>query len=120
MAPRARLARENGKPVFDRPIPGGPTTTGFDTYFGTDVPNWPPYCFIENDRTVGLPAATLPAGLVGNNLASHNGPALPGWKLEGILPALGDRACEVIADAAKKPGPFFLYLPLTTPHTPWR
>lgn len=110
--------KENGKPVFDRALAGGPTTRGFDTYFGTDVPNWPPFCFIENDRTVGLPTATLPEELVGNNLASKQGPALPGWKLEGILPALTDRACAVIADAAKAPDPFFLYLPLTSPHTP--
>ena len=41
--------------VFGQKIPGGPTTRGFDQYFGTDVPNWPPYCFIENDRTVGIP-----------------------------------------------------------------
>ncbi|RMF96134.1 MAG: arylsulfatase, partial [Planctomycetota bacterium] len=40
------------KKVFSQRIPGGPTTRGFDTYFGTSVPNWPPYCFIENDRTV--------------------------------------------------------------------
>ena len=30
--------------VFSKPILGGPTTRGFDEYFGTDVPNWPPYC----------------------------------------------------------------------------
>lgn len=34
--------------TFAKPVPGGPTTRGFDTYFGTDVPNWPPYCFIED------------------------------------------------------------------------
>ena len=34
------------KEVFSQPIPGGPTSRGFDSYFGTDVPNWPPYCFI--------------------------------------------------------------------------
>ena len=28
-------------------------TRGFDYYFGVNVPNHPPYCFIENDRTVG-------------------------------------------------------------------
>jgi arylsulfatase A-like enzyme len=29
--------------VFAQPIGGGPTTRGFDSYFGTDVPNHPPY-----------------------------------------------------------------------------
>ena len=42
----------------------------------------------------------------------------PGWKLEKILPSLGDRACEIIAQSAQRKGPFFLYMPLTAPHTP--
>jgi arylsulfatase A-like enzyme len=108
------------KPVFDRPIANGPTTRGFDSYFGTDVPNWPPFCFIENDRTVGIPSEPLPARLLKKelHLATRPGPALPGWKLEAILPTLGDRACVFIANAAKQPSPFLLYLPLTAPHTP--
>jgi arylsulfatase A-like enzyme len=60
----------------------------------------------------------LPAALLKDNLASLQGPALPGWKLEAILPALADRACDFIAQSAGTPSPFFLYLPLTTPHTP--
>ncbi len=40
---------------FTRPIAQGPTSVGFDSYFGVDLPNYPPYCFIENDRTVGIP-----------------------------------------------------------------
>ncbi|MEO8495536.1 MAG: sulfatase-like hydrolase/transferase, partial [Planctomycetota bacterium] len=50
--------------VFEQPIAGGPITRGFDVYFGTDVPNWPPYCFIENDRTSGIPSEFLPARLL--------------------------------------------------------
>jgi arylsulfatase A-like enzyme len=104
--------------IFSKPIAGGPTTRGFDTYFGTDVPNWPPYCFIENDRTLGIPSEFLPAANFARNLASQQGPALRDWKLEDILPALGERAAAFIADAAKKPEPFLVYLPLTAPHTP--
>lgn len=104
--------------VFSQPIPGGPTTRGFDEYFGTDVPNWPPYCFIENDRTVGVPSAFLPRALLKDHLASLPGPALKDWKLEPILPALGDRASEFITRQAKAKQPFLLYMPLTSPHTP--
>jgi arylsulfatase A len=104
--------------VFSRPVGGGPVTRGFDLYFGTDVPNHPPFCFIENDRTVGIPTEFLDSRLVGGNQASIQGPALPGWTLEPILPALGDRAVSFIGESAKKPGPFLLYLPLTSPHTP--
>ncbi len=104
--------------VFSKPIPGGPITRGFDSYFGTDVPNWPPYCFIENDRTVGVPSVFLPAEEFKDHRASTQGPALKDWKLEGILPALGDHAVAFIEREAKTPEPFLLYLPLTTPHTP--
>jgi arylsulfatase A len=104
--------------VFSQPIPGGPTARGFDEYFGTDVPNWPPYCFIENDRTVGIPSSLLPAQDFVKNQASLQGPALPEWKLDAILPALADRACDIIAKRAKAKSPFLLYLPLTAPHTP--
>ena len=104
--------------VFEQKISGGPTTRGFDSYFGTDVPNWPPYCFIDNDRTVGTPSVPLPSELFRNHLASLPGPALPDWKLENILPSLIGRACAFISESARKPEPFLLYLPLTTPHTP--
>jgi len=104
--------------VFSQPIPGGPTTRGFDEYFGTDVPNWPPYCFIENNRTAGIPSELLPVEKLKRNQASLQGPALPGWTLEPILPALGDRACEFITRQARARKPFLLYMPLTTPHTP--
>lgn len=104
--------------IFAQPIPGGPTARGFDTYFGTDVPNWPPFCFIENDRTVGIPATLLPPEDFQHHRASNQGPALADWRLEAVLPTLRDRAVAFIEDAAKEPAPFLLYLPLTSPHTP--
>ena len=104
--------------IYSREFRGGPVDAGFDSYFGTDVPNWPPYCFIENKRTVGIPTELLPADALKNHQASLQGPALAGWKLDAILPTLADRACAFIEDAAKRPEPFFLYVPLTSPHTP--
>jgi arylsulfatase A len=106
------------KEVFSQPIAGGPISRGFDVYFGTDVPNWPPYCFIEQDRTVGIPTEFLPARLLRNSQASDPGPALAGWALEPILPALRDRAVKFIAESAAAKSPFLLCMPLTTPHTP--
>ncbi len=104
--------------VFSKPIAGGPVAVGFDEYFGTDVPNWPPYCFIENDRTVGIPSEYAAPELFIKNQASQQGPALKGWTLEPILPALGDRVAAFIAREAKTPKPFLIYMPLTSPHTP--
>jgi len=111
-------ARAAWRTTFQKPIGGGPTIRGFDEYFGTDVPNWPPFCFIENDRTVGVPTELLPARLLKNNLASLQGPALEGWQLESILPALAERAEDFIAHQDQSRQPFLLYMPLTSPHTP--
>lgn len=110
--------RDAWRAVFSQPIPGGPTTRGFDDYFGTDVPNWPPYCFIDGDRTVGIPSELLPAAKLRRHQASLQGPALPDWQLEKILPTLADRATQFIATQAAAKQPFLLYLPLTSPHTP--
>lgn len=104
--------------AFSRPTTGGPTTRGFDSYFGVDVPNWPPYCYIENDRTVGIPSELLPAHLLENNQASIPGPALNSWNFEQLLPAFAERAGGFIRDQAQQGNPFFLYMPLTSPHTP--
>jgi arylsulfatase A len=110
--------RETWKEVFAQPISGGPIERGFDEYFGTDVPNWPPYCFIEQNRTVGIPSELLPAEKLKNNQASLQGPALPDWQLEDVLPALAERAETFIKTQSAAKTPFLLYLPLTSPHTP--
>ena len=104
--------------TFSQPIKGGPLAVGFDTYFGTDVPNWPPFCFIRDEKTVGIPTEFLRPGLVGINLASFQGPALKDWKLEEILPTLEAEAVKFISEQANSKKPFLLYLPLTSPHTP--
>jgi arylsulfatase A-like enzyme len=104
--------------AFAGPNTGGPTTRGFDYYFGVDVPNWPPYCFIENDRTVGIPSELLPSRLLGDNLASYSGPAMPYWHFEQLLPTWARQADEYVRQRAATGEPFFLYLASTSPHTP--
>ena len=103
---------------FSKPTTGGPTTRGFDYYFGVDVPNWPPFCYVENDHTVGIPSEFLPALMIENNQASTPGPALPYWHFEQLLPMWAKKADRFIAESASRSEPFFLYLPMTSPHTP--
>lgn len=108
---------------FSKPIAGGPTTRGFDYYFGVDVPNYPPYCFIENDRLLGTPTEYLNpkkwAGPAFGPLETRPGPAVAGWDLVKILPTLADHAVSYIEGAHRsKDRPFFLYFPLTAPHCP--
>jgi arylsulfatase A len=106
--------KADGNVVFDKPITNGPTARGFDWYFGTDVPNYPPYCFIDNDRTVGNPTAEKTE----RDLNGRPGAMLPGWKFDAILPTLTEKATGYVAERAKDGKPFFLYFPLTSPHEP--
>lgn len=98
---------------FSKPVTDGPTTRGFDYYFGTIVPNYPPYCFIENDKTAGSPTELARGGLF-----NIPGPMVPGWKLVDILPEITRRAVQWIDESAKQEQPFFLYFALTSPHYP--
>src|SRR5207237_3367343 len=100
---------------FTKHIGGGPLEAGFESYFGVDLPNFPPYCFIENDHTVGIPSE--PGKLTRGGI-NRPGPVVPGWNLTNILPELTVRATRSIADSAKSGKPFFIYFPLTAPHYP--
>jgi len=110
--------RRAWKKTFSQAIEGGPTANGFDSYFGTNVPNWPPYCYIENDRTVGIPSEFANIELFQKNQASVQGPALVDWTLEPTLPELGRRTSAFIRSQSEKTDPYLLYMPLTSPHTP--
>lgn len=100
---------------FSQPFKGGPIDRGFDQYFGVDVPNWPPYVWIENDRTQGIPTDQMKADS-SNGVSS--GPSMPGWRLDRILPTLTERCVEYIKGRANEDKPFFLYFAMTSPHTP--
>ncbi len=92
-------------------IADGPTTRGFDTFFGISASlDMPPFAFIENDRYTEAPTAT--------KQWMRKGPAAPGFEAVDVLPTLTRKATETIALRAAEKKPFFLYLPLTSPHTP--
>ncbi|MDR2913948.1 MAG: arylsulfatase [Tannerella sp.] len=100
---------------FSKQITGGPCEVGFDYFFGVDAPNYPPYCFIENRQTLDIPDTFYP---VSKEFDCRAGRGKAAWDLEQILPALETKAVEYINKSAKKEEPFFLYFPLTSPHTP--
>ena len=100
---------------YQLPIGGGALEAGFDHYFGDDVPNWPPYIWIEDDRATAMPTGTMKADS-SNGVSA--GPMMPGWSLEAVLPELTRRCVGYIRDRAAAKEPFFLYFPMTSPHTP--
>jgi arylsulfatase A-like enzyme len=123
--PSRRLEEPNGlrNGVWDytQPITGGPTDHGFDYYFGTHVPNFPPFTFIENDQvfieptdlyeTVNFPGIYMPR-------IFDSMPMAPGWRFEDILPGITRRAVKYVHDQSSEKNPFFLYFSMTSPHEP--
>lgn len=106
---------------FTKPVQGGPTQRGFDYFFGVDLPNLPPFTYLENDRVVIQPTATYShdpsEGIV---LPTHSigAPMAPGWRMQEILPEITRRAVKHVHDRAKQNKPFFLYFSMTSPHEP--
>ncbi|MEI8235104.1 MAG: arylsulfatase [Verrucomicrobiota bacterium] len=107
--------------IFSQPITGGPTAVGFDHYFGMDVPGYPPYCFIENDRTVGVPSQFLSAKdiLPAAMLGEWQGPTVKDWDFYAAMPTLIKHTGAYLTESAKSKDPFLLYLALPAPHQPW-
>lgn len=101
------------KSDFSQPIANNPTTRGFDEFFGiTASLDMPPYAFIHNDRF------TAPVDTEKELYKGRRGPAAAEFEAVDVLPTLTRKAVEFIKDKAAAKKPFFLYLPLTSPHTP--
>ena len=102
------------------PVPGGPLAHGFDHYFGDDVPNFPPYTWIEDDRVLTPPS--VPLTLVGKPAEgaweARPGPMADGWDFQAVPGRLVEHAVEWIGRQRGAPGPFFLYVPFNSPHAP--
>ncbi|MFK7790270.1 MAG: arylsulfatase [Phycisphaeraceae bacterium] len=111
--PRSQAHKANEFVDFTKPVGGGPIEHGFDVYFGDDVPNFPPYTFIENDRLLAEPTVMKPKDMFGDP-----GPMALGWELQAVQPKITERAIEYILSRENRGEPFFLYMPLNIPHTP--
>jgi arylsulfatase A len=109
---------------FKKPYSGGPTAVGFDEYFGISASlDMVPYTFLRNDRVTIVPTIEkqFPMMLGREGGATRLGPAAADFEAEHVLPALTTEAVNSIrqrAADAQAGKPFFLYLPLASPHTP--
>jgi arylsulfatase A-like enzyme len=92
-------------------IKDGPTAVGFDIYWGIVASlDMPPYIWIDNDRFSGE-CTTIKA-------FHRPGPAEAGFEAEDVLPTLVEKTVRYIEKQATSKTPFFIYMPLNSPHTP--
>lgn len=102
---------------YRRSVTGGPNDLGFDHWFGISGSlDMPPYCFLENGRTVGVPAVEKTP----YNPQQRKGLMVEGWRDDQVDIRFADEAARFIDECASvsPQKPFFLYLTPTAPHRP--
>jgi arylsulfatase A len=111
--------RDIGESIdFSVPVFGGPSDLGFDYAFYTAgcSTDQEPFCFIENKTFLGMANASYrnPSG------SWRSGMAAPDWVNETVDVEFTDKALKFIKNSTQKnpDKPFFLYLPLSAPHSP--
>jgi arylsulfatase A len=118
-----KLPEADGSNVdHSKPFTGGPLSHGFDYYFGIIASlNMVPFTFIENNRTVGIPSKIREKDPGNPYIMYEKGLMADGWKDERVGPNLTRKAVNFIESRNKisPEQPFFLYLPLSAPHSPF-
>jgi len=101
-------------------IPDGPLDHGFDSYFGDDVPNFPPYTWFRDEHVLAAPTVAFAPDPVPAEGAAEGraGPMVEGWKLDAVMPRLTEEVVDWIHGQSGGEAPFFLYFPWTSPHAP--
>lgn len=127
---------------FSAPVSGGPTELGFDYSFILPASlDMPPYVFVRNNRVVD-PKVTLTADIYPHKQSEtvyawdrkhtngddiywergvwwRNGEMSRSFRFEECLPTIVNEGLSFIEEKGRKKESFFLYMPLTGPHTPW-
>jgi arylsulfatase A-like enzyme len=110
------------KADFSAPFRPSPIDHGFDSFYGIPASlDMPPYVWVQNDRAVEVPTKETAGdiGYGGSRGRFYRGGAIaPSFEVDEVLPTITGKAVDFLKHqtAAK---PFFLYVPLTAPHTPW-
>ncbi|MDZ8119737.1 sulfatase family protein [Pontiella agarivorans] len=122
---QADAANKRGKASWKQvdpaqPIKNGPNSNGFDYYFGIAASlNMSPHAYIENDRMLGTVEALETMAAVearGFTQPSKTGYAAKEYVQQEVLAKLAEKSCDFIRKNQDKP--FFIYLPLPSPHSP--
>ncbi|HEX41209.1 MAG TPA: twin-arginine translocation signal domain-containing protein [Phycisphaerales bacterium] len=111
-----------GNVDYDQPVTHGPQALGFDySYIIPASLDMDPYCWLENGRVIEAPTEYTPDSKRrwdGGEGYWRGGPIAPSFDFYGVLPTITAKSVEFI-ERQEAATPFFLYVPLNAPHTPW-
>ena len=108
---------------YAEPLSPGPRELGFDDYFGTPAsPDMEPYMFFRNEHAV----EPLTEEIEASDMRRHGGDGFwrggkisPSFRHEDVQPRFIKEALSFLDGRSSSDEPFFLYLALAAPHTPW-
>ncbi|MEL7531279.1 MAG: arylsulfatase [Bacteroidota bacterium] len=108
---------------FNLPLTDSPNDHGFNySYIIPSSLDIQPYCYIEDHKVLGLPMAFtegVAQDTAGRGVFWRYGERASTFSFEGVLDHIGDKTVQYLGERSESSQPFFLYLPLTAPHTPW-
>lgn len=107
---------------YSRPLSPGPNAFGFDYFFGIPASlDMNPYVYVENDRVIEAATEFTERSLhrrQGGGGVWRAGKIAPSFRHVDVLPKITDKATQWLSQQSAET-PFFLYFPLSAPHTPW-
>ncbi len=106
---------------YGKSFKNGPLGVGFDeAFFILSSLDMPPYLYLRNDRAIKPPS--IDRGFPHNEYNDYQriGAAADDFDASTCLADFARESREYIKRQATTDDPFFLYLPLTSPHTPIR
>lgn len=113
----ATFDAESYKVDFSKKVENGPITLGFNYFFGfCGSLDMAPYVWIENDMPTMIP--TKETVDTGNQTWWRKGPTSDDFVHEQVLPKITKKTVNFINENANGDKPFFIYMPLSAPHTP--
>ncbi|MCK0156293.1 arylsulfatase [Cellulophaga sp. F20128] len=102
---------------FSKAVTNSPNDIGFDYAYGHNGSlDMAPYVYVEN----GMPTSIPLKNTINKAKYTHwrGGPTSPDFVHTDVTPNFFRRSFNFIKENANKDKPFFLYLPLPSPHTP--
>lgn len=102
---------------YSAALTGGPTDLGFDYWYGISGSlDMAPYCYIENDKTVGIPSKEKE--IYYNQ--QRKGMQTDDFKDEEVDLTIAEKAVSFIENhiSNNPEQPFFAYVPTAAPHRP--
>jgi len=107
---------------WPKPVTHGPQSLGFDYSYAIPASlDMDPYCWLENGRVVEAATGHTPGSerrWSGGGGFWRAGAIAPSFDFYAVLPTVTAKSVEFLRRQTTDK-PFFLYVALTAPHTPW-